>query len=80
MGWGGGARLSPLLSPLPCISQIKSEFGVSHTFISAKYRENLCAWLSVLSASITQIPRAALEENIQPNNLTEKQHEVLVPG
>lgn len=75
--WGAGPCLSPLLSPLPCISQIKSEFGVSQTFVSAKYRETLYAWLSV---SITQIPRAALEENIQPNNLTKKQHEVVVPG
>lgn len=25
--WDGGTHLSPLLHPLPCISQIKSEFG-----------------------------------------------------
>lgn len=39
MGWSGGSCFPSLLhSPLPCISQMKSESGVSQTFTSDKYK------------------------------------------
>lgn len=39
VGWSDrGCFLSPLLSPLPCISQMKSESGIAQTFISDKYK------------------------------------------
>lgn len=65
-GWGVG--LIFVFFSIPSLVFLKSEFGVSQTFISAKCREDLCTWLGV---SITQIPRAALEENTHPNKLTE---------